>query len=76
MCGIFQVTLKSSTHLLVINLAWPNICVHILYLYTYAGDDHFPQQVVARASPGQHDPMVTPQGVLPHPFQGTLSFTI
>ena len=48
----------------------------IHYLYTYAGDDHFSHQVVARASPGQHDPIVTAQGVLPHPSQGTLSFTI
>ena len=64
----------------MINLACPNICVCVKgiihYLYTYAGDDHFSHQVVARASPGQHDPIVTSQGVLPHPSPGTLSFTI
>ena len=62
----------------MINPAWPNIilCVSRVFLYspTYAGEDHFSQQVVA--SPGQHAPIVTAQGVLPHPSEGTLSFTI
>ena len=50
------------------------LCVCIkgidLYSHTYAGG-HFPQQVVG--SPGQHAPIVTSRGVLPHPSQGTLS---
>ena len=54
------------------------VCVKGINLYnyshTYAGDDHFPQQVVG--SPGQHAQIVTAQGVLTHPSQGTLSFTI
>lgn len=90
---------KSSTHLLVINLAWPNICVcqgwgidrsfdfklfctfdchmqthYTLFTHICIGDDHLPQQVVG--SSGQDAPIVTPQGVLPHHFPGTLSFTI
>jgi len=46
----------------------------ILYSHTHVGEEHLPQQVVG--SSGQQAHIVTAQGVLPHPFPGTLSFTI
>ena len=41
-----------------------------LYLYTLAGDDHFPQQVVGSPTADRHTPIVTSRGVLPHHSQG------